>query len=419
MTGPSFPSGAEVVDDPGEAWARPSRPGSLESTATRSSSMRIFPAPPRIRFAGSPQPGSRSSRRRTGRRTRSHCPTPASSHRSTGLEAQSGFVRTRPFATRADPRARGRCRRGRRSRGTGSASRPSHSRASRRSGVKVVLLSGGGGGARFARGLQDVLEPGELTVIGNVGDDIDILGLHVSPDLDSLLYTLAGLIDRSEAGGALARRWNALESVGGWGGEDWFRLGDLDLGLHLVRTQALARRRAVVRDHGATRRPRRPPDQDSPGDGRSAANAGRHAGRHVRVSGVVRRARSSRRGRRCRVRRCRFGNSRAGSARGARQRPMRSSLLPATPISPSGRSSPSKRSGEAIERRRVRCVAVSPLVGGAAVTGPAGRMLSRMAGGTTPRHVTGCYSGLIDGLVIDESDAPCRSTPSSSSWRRP
>jgi LPPG:FO 2-phospho-L-lactate transferase len=61
---------------------------------------------------------------------------------------------------------------------------------------------------------------------------------------------------------------------------------------------------------------------------------------------------------------------------------------------------------DAIERRSVRCLAVSPLVGGAAVTGPAGRMLSRMAGGTTPRHVTDCYLGLIDALVIDEVDAP-------------
>ena len=61
--------------------------------------------------------------------------------------------------------------------------------------MNVVLLSGGGGGARFARGLDDVLGAGELAVIGNVGDDEEILGLHVSPDLDSLLYTLAGLVD--------------------------------------------------------------------------------------------------------------------------------------------------------------------------------------------------------------------------------
>jgi LPPG:FO 2-phospho-L-lactate transferase len=61
--------------------------------------------------------------------------------------------------------------------------------------VKVDLLAGGGGGARYARGLRDALGPGELTVLGNVGDDVEILGLHVSPDLDSLLYRLAALID--------------------------------------------------------------------------------------------------------------------------------------------------------------------------------------------------------------------------------
>ena len=71
---------------------------------------------------------------------------------------------------------------------------------------------------------------------------------------------------------------------------------------------------------------------------------------------------------------------------------------------------------DALEARRVRCVAVSPLIGGKAVSGPLDRMLSRMAGGTTPSHVAGCYSGLIDALVIDESDAPAEAP--SSSWSR-
>ena len=105
--------------------------------------------------------------------------------------------------------------------------------------MNVVCLSGGVGGAKLARGLHDVLEPGELTVIGNVGDDVDVLGLHVSPDLDSVLYALAGLNDEERGWGRVAETWNALESVAAWGGESWFRLGDRDLGLHLVRTQAL------------------------------------------------------------------------------------------------------------------------------------------------------------------------------------
>jgi LPPG:FO 2-phospho-L-lactate transferase len=76
--------------------------------------------------------------------------------------------------------------------------------------VKVVLLSGGVGGARFARGLAAALEPGELTVLGNVGDDVEVLGLHVSPDLDSLLYTLAGLNDEERGWGRAGESWNAL-----------------------------------------------------------------------------------------------------------------------------------------------------------------------------------------------------------------
>ena len=107
--------------------------------------------------------------------------------------------------------------------------------------MRVTCLSGGVGGAKLARGLQDALSPGELTVIGNVGDDVEVLGLHVSPDLDSILYALAGLNDEERGWGRADESWRTLESAVAWGGEDWFRLGDLDLGLHLVRTQALGR----------------------------------------------------------------------------------------------------------------------------------------------------------------------------------
>src|SRR5206468_12643267 len=78
----------------------------------------------------------------------------------------------------------------------------------------------------------------DVTVIGNVGDDVEVLGLHVSPDLDSVLYALAGLNDEERGWGRAGETWNALETVSNLGGEDWFRLGDRDLGLHLVRTQA-------------------------------------------------------------------------------------------------------------------------------------------------------------------------------------
>ncbi|HEY6075246.1 MAG TPA: 2-phospho-L-lactate transferase CofD family protein, partial [Gaiella sp.] len=85
--------------------------------------------------------------------------------------------------------------------------------------MRVVCLSGGVGGAKLAAGLHDVLAPGELTVIGNVGDDVEVLGLHVSPDLDSVLYALAGLNDDERGWGRAGETWRTLESAKGWGGE--------------------------------------------------------------------------------------------------------------------------------------------------------------------------------------------------------
>src|SRR4051812_49505500 len=118
--------------------------------------------------------------------------------------------------------------------------RPGLGRTGRaRAGVKVALLAGGVGGSRFARALLEVLGPRELTVIGNVGDDLEVLGLHVSPDLDTVLYLLAGLSDDERGWGRAGETWNALDTVAALGGEAWFRLGDLDIGLHLVRTHAL------------------------------------------------------------------------------------------------------------------------------------------------------------------------------------
>src|SRR6188472_4415542 len=105
--------------------------------------------------------------------------------------------------------------------------------------MKVALLSGGVGGARFARGLVEAVGAADVTIVGNIGDDLEVLGMAVSPDLDSILYALAGLNDEERGWGRAEESWHALETVTALGGEAWFRLGDRDLGLHLVRTQAL------------------------------------------------------------------------------------------------------------------------------------------------------------------------------------
>jgi LPPG:FO 2-phospho-L-lactate transferase len=271
--------------------------------------------------------------------------------------------------------------------------------------VKVALLSGGVGGARFARGLLHVLAPGELTVIGNVGDDLEVLGLHVSPDLDSIVYTLADLGDDERGWGRAGETWNALAAVGAWGGEDWFRLGDLDLGLHLVRTQALRSGVALSEVTAsfvgrAELRVRIIPATDDRLRTHVVTPSGTLAFQEWFVA---------------RAHRDEVDDVLFDGAEGARPAPGVIDALAAADAILIGPSNPYVSIGpivavreirRALEGRSVRCLAVSPLIGGSAIKGPADRMLSRMAGGTTPRHVAACYEGMIDALVVDDADTP-------------
>ncbi|MGH2606394.1 MAG: 2-phospho-L-lactate transferase, partial [Anaerolineales bacterium] len=105
--------------------------------------------------------------------------------------------------------------------------------------MKIVILSGGVGGAKLVDGLAAVLAPEELTVIVNTGDDFDHLGLRICPDLDTVVYTLAGLADPETGWGRADESWNFLQSLAQLGGPSWFRLGDRDLALHIERTRRL------------------------------------------------------------------------------------------------------------------------------------------------------------------------------------
>ena len=271
--------------------------------------------------------------------------------------------------------------------------------------MRVVLLSGGGGGARFARGLAAVLAPGELTVVGNVGDDLEILGLSVSPDLDSVLYTLAGLIDDGRGWGRADESWNALQSAADWGGEGWFRLGDRDVGLHLVRTRALrdgtplseVTRQLCERAGIATR-------IVPATDDRLRTHVVTPAGTFRFQEWFVGRRHEDE------VDSVDYeGAADARPAPGVLEALTDAEailLAPSNPYLSIGPILAVHAIREAIAARRVRCVAVSPLVGGRAVSGPLDRMLSRMAGGTEPQQVARCYPGMIDALVIDEADAP-------------
>jgi LPPG:FO 2-phospho-L-lactate transferase len=106
---------------------------------------------------------------------------------------------------------------------------------------RVVALSGGVGGAKLVSGLADILDPEELTAVVNTGDDFVHWGFHIAPDIDTVMYTLAGLAHSVQGWGIEGDTFTALAMVERYGGESWFRLGDKDLGTHIARAQALAR----------------------------------------------------------------------------------------------------------------------------------------------------------------------------------
>jgi LPPG:FO 2-phospho-L-lactate transferase len=267
--------------------------------------------------------------------------------------------------------------------------------------MKVVLLSGGVGGARFARGLVEAVPARDVTVIGNVGDDLDVLGLAVSPDLDSIVYALAGLNDEERGWGRADESWRALATVSELGGEDWFRLGDRDLGLHLVRTQALQEgeplsvvtaRIAAALGIEARILPATDDRQrtwiDTPAGSFPFQEWFVARGHQDEVDGV------------------RFEGE-ARPAPGVVEALTAADAILIAPSNPYVSIWPIlavEGVRQALVARTAPCVAVSPLVGGHAVKGPADRMLARMAGGTEPAHVASCFQGLIDVLVVDESD---------------
>lgn len=270
--------------------------------------------------------------------------------------------------------------------------------------MNVVVLAGGLGGSRLARALAETIDPHELTVVGNVGDDLEVLGLHVSPDLDTILYTLTGRLDESKGWGRASETWTALETVAELGGESWFRLGDLDLGVHLVRTQAL---RAGDPLSAVTARLARAFGLEAAllpaTDDRLRTWLETPAGELPFQEWFVAR------GHRDEVDGVRFeGAEAAAPAPGVLEALEAADLIAIAPSNPFVSIGPILAVSpirEAIERRHAPAVAVSPLIGGEAVRGPAARMLRRLRGGTGPQQVTDCYDGLIDALVIDEADA--------------
>jgi len=265
----------------------------------------------------------------------------------------------------------------------------------------LAVLCGGLGGSRFVDSLRRVVGDERLTAVVNVGDDVEVLGLHVSPDLDTVLYTLAGLLDEERGWGVRYETYGALEMAERLGGESWFTLGDRDLGLHLVRTSLLRTGRPLseVTRHLCERldvRTRLLPASDDPV--RTVVET--PAGDFPFQAWFVGRGHSDP------VLGLRYeGAETARPAPGVLDAIAAADLVFLAPSNPFTSvlpilAVPGIR--EALAAKRV--VAVSPLVGGRALRGPLAEMMASLGHEPGPRGIAGLYGDLVSDLVVDPAD---------------
>jgi LPPG:FO 2-phospho-L-lactate transferase len=277
----------------------------------------------------------------------------------------------------------------------------------------VLALSGGIGGAKLALGLSRVLPPEQLIIVANTGDDFEHLGLAVSPDIDTLIYTLAGLDNPQTGWGRRDETWTFMAALAALGGETWFQLGDGDLATHVERTRRLANGETlsqITRDF--CRRLGVGPSIVPMSDQQVRTKVHTAEGQLDFQDYFVRRH-------------CEpvvTGLSYEG-AEAARPQPdivaaLADPQLRAVVICPSNPflsvdpilALPGLR--ECIKQSRAPLVAVSPIIGGRAVKGPTAKMMAELGLPASAAAVARHYGDLLDGYVVDETDREIASLPS-------
>ncbi|MEA3001846.1 MAG: 2-phospho-L-lactate transferase [Sphingomonadales bacterium] len=279
---------------------------------------------------------------------------------------------------------------------------------------RVVVLTGGVGGAKLALGLAHILPAGELTAIVNTGDDLRHLGLWISPDLDTLLYTLSGLSDEERGWGRAGESWNFMTALRGLGGEGWFQLGDGDLALHVERTRRLAAGEALTSVMAGFAAAWGVPTEILPmSDDPVATWLDTDEGPLPFQRYFVER--------RCapHARAIRFegaAEAKPGPELVARLTAADTRAILIAPSNPYLSVDPILAVPgirEALAAATAPVVAVSPLVGGAAIKGPTGKLMDELGVPATPRAIADHYAGVIDALLVDERDrqAPLPNLP--------
>ncbi|MFV8816269.1 2-phospho-L-lactate transferase [Haliea sp. E17] len=276
-------------------------------------------------------------------------------------------------------------------------------------GQQVLAISGGVGGAKLALGLDRVLPPGQLQVLANTADDFEHLGLTICPDIDTLLYTLSGRANRAQGWGLEGESWNVMGALEALGGETWFRLGDRDIATHLWRSTRLAAGRPL-----------------SQVTAELARRMGIHSAIHPMSEQSVRTVVETDEGplpfqqyfvkRQCEpaVSGFHFAGMDTAQANPAVLDVLRQPLshIVICPSNPFVSVDPILRlpgMWQALRDAPAPVIAVSPIVGGMAIKGPAAKMMRELAMPVTAlgvaEHYQRSYPGLLDYFVIDETDA--------------
>jgi LPPG:FO 2-phospho-L-lactate transferase len=270
----------------------------------------------------------------------------------------------------------------------------------------VVALSGGVGGAKLALGLSLVLPADELLVVANTGDDFEHLGLSISPDIDTLTYVLAGIDNAATGWGRRDETWSFMDSIGALGGEDWFRLGDRDLALHVERTRRLRLGQTlsevtadICRRLGIGARV--VPMSDDRVRTRVRSDAGWIDFQDYFVRQQCRPV----------VHELAFDGVTLARPHADITAALRSGDVRAVIVCPSNPfisiepilAIPGMR--DAIKASGASVVAVSPIIGGQAVKGPTAKMMRELGLEASAAGVAARYGDLLDGYIVDHADA--------------
>ena len=268
----------------------------------------------------------------------------------------------------------------------------------------TVALAGGVGAAKFLRGLVRITSPQELLIVCNTGDDLDLHGLHISPDLDTVMYTLAGLVDESKGWGIKNDTYNTLNMFGRLGFETWFRLGDIDLATHIIRTKLIKDGMTLSETTAKLCRMFSVKNALTPMTNQTVRTKITSDSQTIdfqeyfvknqakdKVTNVVYE-----------------GAAKAEPAPGiikALNQAERIIICPSNPVLSIAPILSIPKIRQAIQAAKAQTIAISPIIAGKTIRGPADRILASMGYEPSATGVAEYYRGIVGRLIIDQADA--------------